>query len=185
MANSSFDFLPKSTESLSINRDVKPEPVPPPKEWKTKNPCRPQHWSAWNTEQKTVKIQQQQLHSRNKNIQTKGITLWTQIQHLWLSNGSICLSSLSYLIFDNSMNPKQLYSMTSSCCYWSQSLEFLKNGSFILWLASVISGCLWANVILNMSSDRAVAEIWNLSQNLLLLETSCRHVLHCVTYRIS
>lgn len=29
--------------NLSINSDVKPDPVPPPKEWKIKKPCRPVH----------------------------------------------------------------------------------------------------------------------------------------------
>ena len=45
MANSSFDFLPKSTDSRSMRRDVKPEPVPPPNEWNTRKPWRPEHWS--------------------------------------------------------------------------------------------------------------------------------------------
>ena len=38
MENSNLDFLPKSTESLSMRSEVKPEPVPPPKEWKMRKP---------------------------------------------------------------------------------------------------------------------------------------------------
>jgi hypothetical protein len=28
-----------------MRREVKPEPVPPPKEWKMRKPCRPEHCS--------------------------------------------------------------------------------------------------------------------------------------------
>ena len=31
-------LLPESTERRSIRREVKPEPVPPPKEWKMRKP---------------------------------------------------------------------------------------------------------------------------------------------------
>ena len=34
------------TESCSIRREEKPEPVPPPNEWKTRNPCSPEHFPA-------------------------------------------------------------------------------------------------------------------------------------------
>ena len=36
-----FSYFENGPESLSIKREVKPEPVPPPKEWKTKKPWRP------------------------------------------------------------------------------------------------------------------------------------------------
>ena len=38
MEKASLDFLPYSTESLSISSEVKPEPVPPPNEWKMRKP---------------------------------------------------------------------------------------------------------------------------------------------------
>jgi len=31
-----------------MRREVNPEPVPPPKLWKTRNPWRPLHWSAYS-----------------------------------------------------------------------------------------------------------------------------------------
>ena len=46
MENPSFDFLPYSTDNLSMRRDEKPDPVPPPNEWNTRNPCRPEQLSA-------------------------------------------------------------------------------------------------------------------------------------------
>jgi hypothetical protein len=39
MEKPSLDFLPYSTESRSMSRDANPDPVPPPKEWNTRNPC--------------------------------------------------------------------------------------------------------------------------------------------------
>lgn len=40
MANSSLHFLPYSLARRSRRRAPKPEPVPPPKEWKIRKPCR-------------------------------------------------------------------------------------------------------------------------------------------------
>lgn len=48
--NSSFDFFPYSTDRRSIKSEENPEPVPPPKLWKTRNPCSPMHGSVWNKE---------------------------------------------------------------------------------------------------------------------------------------
>lgn len=47
MANSNLLFFPKSTERRSINREVNPEPVPPPKEWNIRNPWSPTHNRKW------------------------------------------------------------------------------------------------------------------------------------------
>ena len=33
-----------------MRREEKPEPVPPPNEWKMRNPWRPEHESAWQGE---------------------------------------------------------------------------------------------------------------------------------------
>ena len=38
MEKPSFDFLPYSTERRSNRREPNPDPVPPPKEWKMRNP---------------------------------------------------------------------------------------------------------------------------------------------------
>ena len=38
MENPSLAFLPKSIEIFSMSSEAKPEPVPPPKEWKTRKP---------------------------------------------------------------------------------------------------------------------------------------------------
>ena len=40
MEKPSFDFFPYSTERRSKRREPNPDPVPPPKEWKMRNPCR-------------------------------------------------------------------------------------------------------------------------------------------------
>ncbi|VDO11444.1 unnamed protein product [Haemonchus placei] len=40
MLNSNFAFFPKSTDNRSIIKAAKPLPVPPPNEWKMRNPCR-------------------------------------------------------------------------------------------------------------------------------------------------
>ena len=40
MAAASFDLAPKSLHSFSVSREEKPEPVPPPKEWKMRNACK-------------------------------------------------------------------------------------------------------------------------------------------------
>ena len=37
---------PETDLNRSIKSDVKPEPVPPPNEWKTRNPCSPEQLSA-------------------------------------------------------------------------------------------------------------------------------------------
>ncbi len=46
MANSSLDFFLYSTERFSVRREVTPDPVPPPNEWKIRKPSSPVHWSA-------------------------------------------------------------------------------------------------------------------------------------------
>jgi UDP-glucose 4,6-dehydratase len=46
MVNPSFDFFPKSTDSLSSNSEPNPDPVPPPIVLNTKNPYSPVQLSA-------------------------------------------------------------------------------------------------------------------------------------------
>jgi hypothetical protein len=53
MEKPSLDFLPYSTERRSIRRDANPDPVPPPKEWNTRNPC---VFSGVGRSKKTTKI---------------------------------------------------------------------------------------------------------------------------------
>uniref|UniRef100_A0A1X7UP06 Uncharacterized protein n=1 Tax=Amphimedon queenslandica TaxID=400682 RepID=A0A1X7UP06_AMPQE len=46
MVNSNLDFFPYSTERRSKSKEANPEPVPPPNERKTKNPCKELHCSV-------------------------------------------------------------------------------------------------------------------------------------------
>jgi hypothetical protein len=49
MEKPSLDFLPYSTDRRSMRRDANPDPVPPPKEWNTKNPCElPGFFTMWS-----------------------------------------------------------------------------------------------------------------------------------------
>ena len=47
MENSSLDILLSLRQTASMSREVKLELVPPPKLWKTRNPCSFVHWSVW------------------------------------------------------------------------------------------------------------------------------------------
>ena len=46
MEKASLFFLPYSRAIRSMRREPRPEPVPPPKEWKTMKPWRAWHCSA-------------------------------------------------------------------------------------------------------------------------------------------
>lgn len=46
MVNPSFDFFPYSKVNCSKSKEPRPDPVPPPKAWKTRNPCKPVQFSA-------------------------------------------------------------------------------------------------------------------------------------------
>ena len=53
--------------NLSISRDVKPEPVPPPNEWNIKNPCKPVQPSACNSKEYVTSL---------ANWHVTGVAMW-------------------------------------------------------------------------------------------------------------